>query len=248
MSLSAAAALLHWKTLAFALFANTPLEGTSVYDRFKDSIGQGRTTRSRVYEGFHNLAQKLKPVSMHPAVSVTSSDVLFAALSLLAWAFVRDLDIEKMLENNLISIPLNYFRSFAQEHTPAAAAAAAAITRSEDTEDSLPPVTPKRRGRPKKGALATPSTASGAQAIDTPGLRRSTRRGRRSDYESEAEETYQPSPETTRELDQIETDGTAVMEEIVGPAESTALGFFLLFVGGLGQLAASVLGAEVTAA
>ncbi|KAJ4288454.1 hypothetical protein N0V90_011689 [Kalmusia sp. IMI 367209] len=236
--LSIASFILHWKIFGFALFANTPLKEGSVYDRFKHAVGKGRSTPSRLHEGINNLAQKLKPISIHPAVSVTTSDVFFTSVSLLAWAFIRDLDVETMLENSLFS----FLAPRKQEkHVEIAE------PKEEDDDEPVPATTPKKRGRPKKSTLTNGASSSSAASQSTGTLRRSTRRGLRSDFESDAEDAYEPSSTATRDINQTETDGAAITEDIVGPAESTALALFFFFIGGLGQVSASVLGAEVTA-
>jgi hypothetical protein len=68
-----------------------------------------------------------------------------------------------------------------------------------------------------------------------------------SDAESTtADATYQPSSEVKREVAETEADGATTAGDFVEAGESTALALFLAFAGGLGQLAAGALGAEVT--
>ncbi|KAJ4360158.1 uncharacterized protein N0V89_000718 [Didymosphaeria variabile] len=245
--LSIAALILHWKVFGFALLASTPLTETSVYDRLKhrleEAAGRGRSTPNRLHEGLSNLAQKLKPVSIHPAVTVTTSDVFFASISLLVWAFVRDLDVVAMLHNSVLSFLVSHedeqpvaFNDTAKERAFLAAG-------SEQLEDP----TGVARGR----APLTDGTASSSKASyssDPNALKRPTRRGLRSgDFsDQDADDVYEPSAAAKRDLDQTETDGEHITDDIVGPAESTALALFLGFLGGLGQVSASVLGAEVT--
>ena len=66
-----------------------------------------------------------------------------------------------------------------------------------------------------------------------------------SDYDSDADSTYKPSAAEREEVAQTESDG-APSEDLVHGGEATALGLALTFLGGLGQLSAGVLGAEVT--
>lgn len=232
----------------FALLANTPLSENSVYDRLKhrleEATGRGRSTSNRLYEGLSILALKLKPISIHPAVSVTTSDVFFASISLFAWAFVRDLDVGTMLDNSVLS----FFSSNKSEkhvefddETKIKALPAA----SEEPEDIIPAITPKKRGRPKKGALTDGASSSKA---DLNALKRPTRRGlQRGEFsDPDPDDAFEPTPAAKRDVDQMETDGEHITDDLVGPAESTALALFLGFLGGLGQVSASVLGAEVT--
>ena len=115
----------------------------------------------------------------------------------------------------------------------------------EDPEDPVPAVSPKRRGRPKKGTLTNGASSS---ASTSNALKRPTRKGLRTGDFSDAnpDDAYEPSEAAKRDLNQTETDGEHITDDIVGPAESTALALFLGFLGGLGQVSASVLGAEVT--
>lgn len=234
--LSIAAFLLHFKVFGFALLANTPLQHDSVYDRLKDriehAVGHGRSTPNRLHQGLGNLTQKLKPVSIHPAVSVTTSDVFFVSVSLFVWAFVRDLDVGAMLDNSVLSVVVSRKQA---KH----------VAIDGETSKPAPAATPKRRGRPRKGEL-TDDRPSWTKANE---LKRPTRRGLRSGEfsDGEADSGYVPDAAAQRDVEQTETDGERVGDEVVGPAESTALALLLGFVGGLGQLSASVLGAEVTA-
>lgn len=218
---------------------------TSVYDRLKyrleEATGRGGTVPNRLHEGLSNLTQKLKPVSIHPAVSVTTSDVFFATISLFVWAFIRDLDVGAMLDNSVLS----FLASHKQEKHVAFDNKPTARASSKEPEDSLPAVTPKKRGRPKKG---TSSDSTASSSSNSNALKRPTRRGLRSGDFSDAEtdDVYEPSEAIQRDLNQMEADGEHITEDIVGPAESTALALFLGFFGGLGQVSASVLGAEVT--
>jgi hypothetical protein len=236
--LSIAAFLLHAKVFGFALLANTPLEHESVYDRLKDrieqAVGHGGSTTNRLTQGLVNLTQKLKPVSIHPAVSVTTSDVFFVSVTLFVWAFVRDLDVSAMLDNSVLSVLVSHKP---EKH----------VAFDDGSSKPAPAATPKRRGRPRKGEL-TDDTPSRSKA-DANALKRPTRRGLRNGEfsDDEADGGYVPDAAAQRDVEQTETDGERVGDDVVGPAESTALALLLGFVGGLGQVTASVLGAEVTA-
>ena len=201
--------------------------------------------------------QKLKNISTHPAVSVTSLDVLFTTISLLTWTFIRDLDVDAILENSVLSF-------LAPKHEKRVAFEEKASSVKEQVSDALETTTPKKRGRPKKGAAVNGTSASSSGAA-TGSVRHSTRRKNRSvdldsdagsvtsgrktqtgDYESDMELSYQPSSETRRAVAETEADGAISAADLAHAGESTALSLFLMFAGGLGQLAASALGAEVT--
>lgn len=225
----------------FAYLANTPLRNTSVYDRFKERVEHalGRDAGpNRLLQGLSNLSQSLKPVSIHPAVSVTTSDVFFASITLFVWAFIRDLDVEAMLENSILSFVVSHKaeKHVAFDDEPAQMV----LGKAEEVDEPVPVVTPKRRGRPKKGSVANETLS------DLNALKRPTRRGLRRGEFSDPDEAYVPEPAAQREVDQMETDMEQMSDDIVGPSESTAFALFLGFIGGLGQVSASVLGAEVS--
>ncbi|KAF2642193.1 hypothetical protein P280DRAFT_479410 [Massarina eburnea CBS 473.64] len=231
--LSLASFALHWKTFFFAFFVNTPQEHSAVYD-FVVSLGNRSNSKpNRLLTGLSITATNLKRISTNPAMSVTTSDVLFTTISLLAWTFTRDLDVTTILDNSILSF-LTSTKS--EKHV------------SFDPKPR-PPVdplaeflTPRRRGRPRKSTLTNGTSSS---TPPSGGLRRSARRKTRTDFESDAESTYEPSSAEKHAIAQTETDGTPT-EDPVGGGEATALAIMLAFVGGLGQMAASVLGAEVT--
>lgn len=204
-----------------------------------NSIGKQTQSRpNRLLTGIQIVAQRLKPLSLHPAVSVTTFDVLFTTVSLLAWAFIRDLDVEAMLESSILSFLVRNQEKHVSFEGDAKKAGAAKV----EPEEALPGVTPKKRGRPRKTPLTNGDSPSGSTGT----LRRSTRHRMRSDYGSEGEEPYEPTSAAARAITQTETDGATTSEDLVRGGEATGLGLFLWFVGGLGQVAASVLGAEVT--
>ncbi|KAF2010924.1 hypothetical protein BU24DRAFT_48652 [Aaosphaeria arxii CBS 175.79] len=226
-----------WDLFATIIAANTPPEQTSVYDLFKNAMGK-QDSSNRFLQGLGNAAQQLKHVSKHPVISITGTDVFFTVTGLLAWTFVRNLEIDDILDNSL----LWYFSSSQKEKHVAFTKEVAEVADvvEKKVEEELPPTTPKRRGRPKKGTsngAGTPAPAAGS-------VRRSTRRKARSDFESDAESAYEPPTNAVKEVKQTETDGASV-EDLVAGGESTALTLLLTFLGGLGQLAAGVLGAEV---
>ena len=252
--LSIAAFLLHLKVWGFAFLANTPLKQDSIYDRLKDRLehatGYGRTTPNRLHEGLNNLVQKLKPISIHPAVSVTTSDVFFAALTLCVWAFIRDLDVSAMLDNSMLSWLVSHKHEKHVAFDEKSGRFALAPDAPEEPDEPVSAVTPKRRGRPRKSELTNGTVSTSTESRPDPNaLKRPTRRGLRNGDFSDAEpdDAYVPDAAAQRDLEQTETDGEHLTDDVAGPAESTALALFLGFLGGLGQMCTSVLGAEVTA-
>jgi hypothetical protein len=182
-------------------------------------------------------------VSKHPLISTTGSDVFFTTLSLLAWTFTRNLDVDAILENSVLSFLAPAKHEKHVEFSSTHKATGAEIEEILDSATETPTLSSKRRGRPRK---ATTNGVTTSSAATSGSLRRSIRKKTRSDYESEAEDSYEPSTHTKKAIEQTETDGATVTEDLVHSGESTALALFLAFAGGLGQLAAGVLGAEAT--
>lgn len=204
--------------------------------------------------------QKLKLISKHPAISVTSLDVLFTTISLLAWTYTRDLDVHAILESSIFSFLVPHHEKHVQFKDELARIADRA---SEPQTSSSSTTTPRKRGRPSKKQSAI-NGASSALSNASESLRRSTRRKTRStdpdsdlgsfdagqtygtENDSDADSTYQPNEETRRAVAGMEADGSFTDSEYVHAGESTAVAMFLAFIGGLGQLASGVLGAEVS--
>ncbi|KAF1952168.1 hypothetical protein CC80DRAFT_479734 [Byssothecium circinans] len=246
--LSITSFLLHWKTFAFAFLVNTPPEHSTVYDFFVNLGSRNHSRPNRLLTGLSTTAQNLKLVSKHPAISVTTSDIFFTIISLLAWTFTRDLDVVALLDNSILS--------FLAPHTPQKHVAFGGETKREtkrpsdesaESDTAAPAITPRKRGRPRKSTLTngTSTAAPSTAAPSTGTLRRSSRRKAKSDYESDAEDTYEPTTAEKQAVAQTETDGTP-SEDLVHGGEATALALALAFLGGVGQLSAGVLGAEVT--
>ena len=242
------------------MYSNTPAEHSHIWDVFTNTIGKGDALNSnRLLQGFSVTGQKLKRISKHPAISVTSLDVLFTAISLLAWTFTRDLDVDAILENSVLS-----FLAPKHEKHVAFEDELAKVKESIPEPAIVDSTTPKKRGRPSKKTTAINGTSTSSSGAAKGSIRRSTRRKRGSmdldsdaesvstrrktrgtDYESDMESTYEPSDSTKRAVAETETDGAASAGDLASAGESTALVMFLAFAGGLGQLAASALGAEV---
>ncbi|ORY16469.1 hypothetical protein BCR34DRAFT_476454 [Clohesyomyces aquaticus] len=235
--------LVNWSLITKTFHDNTPSDSSSVYEILMKALGK-EDNSNRFMTALGVTAQKLKFVSRHPAISVTASDVLFTTVSLCVWAFVRNLDVEDILDNSFLSFLVS---SKPEKHV-------VFEDKVDQVEDALPPPEspPKRgRGRPKKSGTVTSSTApssasTSVSASSAASLRRSTRRKPKSDYESDMEDTFEPTEQVSREIAQTDSDGSSVAEDVVHGGESAALALFLALVGGLGQLGAGVLGAEVT--
>jgi hypothetical protein len=201
-------------------------------------VGQGHEKPNRLMAGLSNMGQQLKHVSGHPAISVTGTDVAFTVIGLLTWTFLRQLNVEDMLDNSILSFlaPPKGEKHVAFKDTDE--------RRAKVEEEYIPPVTPRKRGRPRKNPATTPPPATAAANA---ALRRSTRRRTADIDEDDAQDsTYEPPVEVAEALEQTEMDASPSTEDLVAGGESTALALVLSFLGGLGHLAASVLGAEVT--
>ncbi|CAI6336539.1 unnamed protein product [Periconia digitata] len=231
--------VLHWKSLAFAISVNTPQKNSHIYDLVINLGRQKSSTPDRLLAGLAATASNLKLVSKDPTVSVTTSDIFFSTISLLTWAFTRDLDVSSILQNSALSFLSGHS---SEKHVEFADQVQKVPEETSEAEADLPATTPKKRGRPKKASL-TNGASSGTTSKGT--LRRSTRNKSHSDYESDAESTYKPSAAEREVVAQTEADGVQ-SEDLVHGGEATALALALAFLGGLGQLAAAVLGAEVT--
>jgi hypothetical protein len=239
--LSAMSFMLYWTLLFADITKHTPAEPHSTVDRLKKLVGLSvnSSLNSRILSGISEAAQLLKKISKDPIISATSTDVLFTVISLLTWTFTRDQDVESILENSMLAflVPKH------EKHVAFEEDAKLATDLQPEPEVLLDTTTPRKRGRPSKNK----SILTAPAASSTGSIRRSSRRStRNTDIDSDADSTYQPSSTTKREVAETETDGTHSEQDLVQSAESTALALFLTFAGGLGQLAAGALGAEVT--
>lgn len=226
---------LYWRQLGATWLANAPPKHESVYDVLLRPNGTFDTSE-RLILGLRNTAQRLKLISADPIVSAISSDVVFTAVALCVWAFVRNLSIDDLMGCGALSF------LFGDPKTEKHVEIEKAVEAEPEVKHS--PITPakKGRGRPRKnGDVPMPTPAAPATGT----LRRSTRRKARTDAETDHEDYYEPPAQVTKEIDLTDMDGSAPYEDAVAGGEAAALSLFLTFVGGLGQLAASVLGAEV---
>jgi hypothetical protein len=255
---------LYWMLYFASIVDNTPTEHHHVWNVFTNSVNQSKS--SRVMSGMSTTGQKLKRISKHPVISVTSVDIVFTVVSLLAWSFTRNLDVNAMLENSFYSY-LPHVISKPEKHVAFRDETVASESTAEpEAEPVVEAITPRKRGRPAKNKAAVTNGAFTPQADS---IRQSSRRATRSDDfdsdvdakntlrkrradnyddDDDADSTYRPDPQTEQEVAEIESDGVTTATDLVQGGEATALAMFLAFVGGLGHLAAGVLGAEVTGA
>jgi hypothetical protein len=172
---------------------------------------------------------------------VHKNQVYFTTVSLLAWTFTRSLDVDAILNNSV----LWFTAPKPEKHVAFEDDTRRHVDLGPEPESPIETITPKKRGRPAKNKTAI----NGASAPLVGSIRRRTRtKARGADYESEEDmdTMYQPTEATKRQVAETEADGVTTADEVVHSGESTALAMFLGFVGGLGQLAAGTLGAEVT--
>lgn len=238
--------MLYWTLWIADITANTPKEHHNVWDVMKNSVGLStdNSITNRLLSGISATGQRLKYISKHPINSVTSTDILFTVISLLTWTFTRDLDVESILENGILAplVPKH------EKHVAFEDEAKRLADLHPESDPVLETTTPRKRGRPAKNK----ATVDGVAASLASSVRRSNRSAKHStDLDSDAGSTtadsaYQPSSQTLRDVAETEADGATTAADLVQSGESTALALFLTFAGGLGQLAAGVLGAEVT--
>jgi hypothetical protein len=214
---------------------NIPKKSHHAWDVLKDYVGRSKddSWSHRLLTGISETGQRLRHISKDPIISVTSLDVLFTIISLLTWTFTRDLDVEAILENSILAV----FVPKHEKHVAFEDDAKRLADLHPEPEPILDTTTPRKRGRPAKNKT-TVNGASISSAI--------SHTARDVNHTSDTDTTYQPSSTTKREIAETEADGTTSAADLVHSGESTALALFLAFAGGLGQLAASALGAEVT--
>lgn len=236
----------------------------NLYNALTDTASRlvhGEPDRNNLRAGLRSTVQRLRVISTDPVMSITNFDVsklryihlktaclmaadfmrthqvFFTTISLLAWTFTRDLDVEAILSNSVL-----WFTAPKPEKHVAFEEDLKRRVEFQPEPEPFEAITPKKRGRPAKNTTAI----NGASSI-----RRSMRaKTRGTDYDSEedADAAYQPSEATKRQVAETEADGVATADDMVHSGESTALAMVLAFVGGLGHLAAGTLGAEVTGA
>lgn len=243
-ALSLASILVYWRVWATLLYVNRPSQRSHVWDLFTNSFGRSDSPHVNKFLGsISNAGQKLKHISTHPAISVTSLDVLFTTIGLLTWTFTRDLDVHSIMESSVLSflVPSH------DKHVTFKKELAKVMEHAEEPPAGVEAPTLKKRGRPPKKANG--ATGSGQMASVRRSIRGKVHSPDSDDMgplASEPDSTYQPPEKTKREVEAMESDGSAPEGDVVSAGESTALALFLAFVGGLGQLAAGTLGAEVT--
>ncbi|KAH8728170.1 hypothetical protein GQ44DRAFT_724696 [Phaeosphaeriaceae sp. PMI808] len=235
--LSIASFLLYWRLFLANISENIPNERHHIWDLFENSVESSKS--SRVLSGLSTTARKLKCISKDPVISITSLDVLFATISLLAWTFTRNLDVDAILDNSMLAflVPKH------EKHVAFEDDETRLSDINTESETALETTPPKMRGRPAKNKAVVNGTSISAAE---PTKRSGGRVAHIAKHQPEADSPYRPTSATLQEVSETEADGASAITDLAHGGESTALALFLMFVGGLGQLAAGALGAEVT--
>jgi len=250
--LAIASFLLYWRLFSKTVLSNKETTHHQFWNIFDNTLGltSERTQANQLFRGLSTTGHRLKQVSKHPAISATSLDVLFSVTSLLAWTLTRALDVEAVLENSIFSMLVPSHEKHVAFEDNVKRIIDNVHSEPEVEETPLESLTPRKRGRPAKNKTAI----NGGSTAATASVRRSGRRSTRSaDHDSDkesvagsvADSTYEPTETTKRDVAETESDG-AITSDFVHGGESAAFGLFLTFLGGLGQLASSALGAEVS--
>ncbi|KAJ4987121.1 hypothetical protein SVAN01_07409 [Stagonosporopsis vannaccii] len=203
---------------------SVPAPPNPVWDLFANAVGRDTSRTNRLLQGFGAFARKLSKVSQHPALSITSLDVLFTSLSLLTWTFTRDLDVEALLESSILSFLVPTHRQHVRFFEPLIRKLDSA-TNLSDPADTIPSTTPapKKRGRrsaadkaaeTEPSAASTTATAPPASPDQPRSTRRSTRRSALAAFD-DAVETVTGSP--TPQSQTINTLPTASDDNEHGP-------------------------------
>ncbi|KAJ4376529.1 hypothetical protein N0V86_006642 [Didymella sp. IMI 355093] len=272
--LSAVAFVFYARVFYLNMRDSVPAPPSAVWQLFANAVGSETTRTNRLLQGLGLVARKLSKVSQHPALSVTTLDVMFTSLSLLTWTFTRDLDPEAILESSILSPLVPKHKQHVRFFEPIIKKLDAA-TNLSDPAEVIPSTTP-RKGRKSKAEKAAEAEAASTALSSSPesskkGTRRSTRRSALAAFDDAIENitgsptpqsqtvddfaqeepeddvndrTYVPDEKTHHEIQETEADG-AGSDDYVEAAESTGLALFLTFLGGVGQLASAALGAEV---
>ncbi|KAF9695657.1 hypothetical protein EKO04_006364 [Ascochyta lentis] len=252
---------------------SVPAPPHHIWDIFSNALGRDTTRTNRLLQGLGGFARKLSKVSRHPALSVTSLDVLFTGFSLLTWTFTRDLDVDALLSSSLLSFLVPKHKEHIRFFEPLIQKLDAA-TNLSDPAETIPTTTPKKRGS-KRNDDATATALQSSPDSAQKSVRRSTRRSALAAFDnavetvtgtktpqsqdihsladaspedassSDVDATFVPDEKTQRQVEETEVDGRETEGEYADAAESTAVALFLTFCGGLGQLASAALGAEV---
>lgn len=182
-----------------------PSAPNPVWELFAHAVGKDTSASNRLLQGFGSVARKLSKVSRHPALSVTTLDVLFTTVALLTWTFTRDLDVEALLSSSVLSflVPAHrhHVRFFeplvrkleAATHPTHPTDSAEAEAEADADADAVPPTTPKKRGRKPNADKA--STTATASPDASQSVRRSTRRTALAAFDNAVESiTGSPTP------------------------------------------------------
>ncbi|KAF1364387.1 hypothetical protein EJ07DRAFT_162175 [Lizonia empirigonia] len=250
-----------------------PAPPNPVWEVFANAVGRDTSRTNRLLQGLDAATRKLSKVSRHPALSVTSLDVLFTGVALLTWTFTRDLDIEALLASSILSPLVPKHREHVRFFEPIIKKLDAA-TNLSDPAETIPTTAPKKRGRKSNAIKAAEAAAAAPDIPESPqqSVRRRTRRTALAAFDDAVESvtgsptpqsqtldafaqthpaddpadaSFVPDEQTQRDVEQTEVNGADTEGEYLEAAESTALAMFLTVLGGLGQLACAALGAEV---
>lgn len=270
--LSAVAFVFYARVFYLNMRDSVPAPPNAVWELFANAVGSETTRTNRLLQGLGLVARKLSKVSQHPALSVTTLDVMFTSLSLLTWVFTRDLDPESILESSILSPLVPKHKQHVRFFEPIIKKLDAA-TNLSDSAEVIPTTTPKkgRKTKAEKAAEAASTALSASPESSKKSTRRSTRKSTLAAFDDAVEQatgsptpqsqtindfaraepeddpndkTYVPDEKTHHEIQETEADG-AGSDDYVEAAESTGLALFLTFLGGVGQLASAALGAEV---
>ncbi|KAH6644501.1 hypothetical protein C7974DRAFT_349378 [Boeremia exigua] len=150
---------------------SVPAPPNPVWDLFANAVGRDTSQTNRLLQAFGIFARKLRTISQHPALTITSLDVLFTTLSLLTWTFTRDLDVDALLNASILSFlaPAHHHRLFEPLIRRLDAA-----TNLSDPANVIPTTTPRKRAR-----ASAADKAAIAEAASSPDPARSTRRSTR---------------------------------------------------------------------
>ena len=98
--LSIVSGILYTRAIFCSVYFSTPSDPSYIRDIFSNTISFPFNTKSiRFFSGASTAHLNIAPLSKHPVISATSIDVMFTAISLLAWILIYDLDVETLLEN-----------------------------------------------------------------------------------------------------------------------------------------------------
>ncbi|KAF1922468.1 uncharacterized protein M421DRAFT_426867 [Didymella exigua CBS 183.55] len=223
--LSVVAFVFHARVFYLNMRDAVPAPPAAVWDLFASAVGSETTRANRLLQGLGLVARKLRNVSQHPALSVTTVDVAFTALALLTWTFTRDLDPEAILESSVLSPLVPGHRQHVRFFEPVIRKLDAAANLSEpvirkldaaanlsepvirkldaatnlsDPAEIIPTTTPSKSGRRTRADAGASTTAvSAPREASEQASRRSTRRSALAAFDDAVETvTGSPTPQS----------------------------------------------------